>query len=147
VSPPPLLSSSSSSSKCDDTVSRVRGTTRLLEDGCSTTSSSNSKPTSITSSRNNNNTNKNNKLVTGDTADWTSEEEEAITKTLQDFVQNTNETEKLRFPKGMGSRRRKLVHYLAVKMELLHWGEGKKGSEKIVVVAKKRSNTKRAACG
>ncbi|KAL7471410.1 hypothetical protein ACHAXS_011707 [Conticribra weissflogii] len=41
----------------------------------------------------------------------------------------------LRFPKKMGSRKRKLIHFVAERMGLRHWGEGKKDRDKIVAVA------------
>jgi hypothetical protein len=38
----------------------------------------------------------------------------------------------------MGSRKRKLIHYVADKLGLVHWGQGKKDRDKYVVIA--RSN-------
>lgn len=76
-----------------------------------------------------------NKGATGDMVDWTESEEESLMQILQGFVQSNESGAEKRFPTGMGSRKRKLVHYLAEKMNLRHWGEGKKGTEKIVVVA------------
>ena len=39
------------------------------------------------------------------------------------------------FPTGMGSRKRKLIHYVAEQMNLKHWGIGNKNAEKTVVVS------------
>jgi len=91
--------------------------------------------------------NNNKKYLSGDSVDWTMKEEEEYTKILLDFIQNKTTTcdgaienvgggamNVKKFPKGMGSRKRKLVHYIAEKMKLRHWCEGKRQSEKIVVV-------------
>jgi len=50
-----------------------------------------------------------------------------------------NETGRIiyKLPKGMGKRKRKLVHYIAEQLKLIHWSEGKKVADKIVVVAKR----------
>ena len=42
------------------------------------------------------------------------------------------------FPTGLGRRRRKLIHYVAGKMKLAHWGVGRKKGEKTVAVARPR---------
>ena len=65
--------------------------------------------------------------------DWSAEEEAEIRSQLVELTLGCNTV--LKFPKGMGPRKRKLIHYAAEDMELRHWGEGKKDSEKVVVVA------------
>ena len=61
---------------------------------------------------------------------------------VRSITNNNNDgREVLRFPTGMGSRKRKLVHYVAELMGLVHWGEGKLDSEKIVAVAYHRRIT------
>ncbi|KAL7519248.1 hypothetical protein ACHAWX_004032 [Stephanocyclus meneghinianus] len=59
--------------------------------------------------------------------DWSALEEAKIKRQMESFMQ-----------RGMGSRRQKLIHYVAEKMGLDHWGEGKKDREKTVVVARRR---------
>lgn len=71
--------------------------------------------------------------------DWTYEEEEEIRSNLQCLFNKSEEYGKTyRFPTGMGSRKRRLIHFVANDMGLAHWGEGKKGSDKTVCVAKQR---------
>lgn len=71
--------------------------------------------------------------------DWTHEEEEEIRSNLQCLFNESEEHgETYRFPTGMGSRKRRLIHFVANDMGLAHWGEGKKGSDKTVCVAKER---------
>ena len=71
--------------------------------------------------------------------DWTHEEEETIRSKLQSaFHDSEQHGETYRFPTGMGSRKRRLIHFVAGDMGLAHWGEGKKGSDKTVCVAKQR---------
>lgn len=71
--------------------------------------------------------------------DWTHEEEEEIRSNLQCLLNESEEhNETYRFPTGMGSRKRRLIHFVADDMGLAHWGEGKKGSDKTVCVAKQR---------
>lgn len=71
--------------------------------------------------------------------DWTYEEEEEIRSNLQCLFNKSEEYgETYRFPTGMGSRKRRLIHFVADDMGLAHWGEGKKGSDKTVCVAKQR---------
>lgn len=89
------------------------------------------------------------KDTTKDQNDWTAEEEAEIQSQLEVFLSQTetsttdddgpNYSEVLRFPTGMGSRKRKLVHYVAEKMGMRHWGEGKKDAAKIVVVSRRRN--------
>jgi hypothetical protein len=69
--------------------------------------------------------------------DWSSQEVTEIQMQLEAFL-STDMEKTFRFQRGMGSRKRKLVHYVAEKMGLRHWGEGKKDSEKIVVVARRK---------
>jgi SAM-dependent methyltransferase len=71
-----------------------------------------------------------------DCVDWTAEEEAEIRRRLEDFVQS--DKAQLVFPTGTGGRGRKLVHYVAEQMSLLHFGCGKRKSEKVVVVERKR---------
>ena len=72
-----------------------------------------------------------------DQNDWSPEEVSEIQSQLETFVINGVATS-YRFSRGMGSRKRKLIHYVAERMGLRHWGEGKKDGEKIVVVARQR---------
>jgi len=66
--------------------------------------------------------------------DWTKGENDEIESELKDFIESSNTT--LKFPKGMGKRKRRLVHAIATRLSLLHWSEGNKNSDKIVVVEK-----------
>ena len=66
--------------------------------------------------------------------DWNPEEEDNIKLKIQSFLESDNRH--FRFPIGMGSRQRKLIHNVAEKMGLRHWGEGKKEREKTVIIAK-----------
>ena len=78
-----------------------------------------------------------------DQNDWTSQEEADIKSQIEEFMHCSKSSieigqenqEVLKFPIGMGPRKRKLIHYVAECMGLRHWGEGKKDSEKIVIVA------------
>jgi len=83
-----------------------------------------------------------------DQNDWTAQEEADITSQIKTFLlrldgvmddkemcNGNDKSNILKFPTGMGPRKRKLIHYVAENMGLRHWGEGKKDSEKIVVVA------------
>ena len=76
-------------------------------------------------------------VVTCDQNDWSAEEVTEIQMQLETFMNNYAE-KTLRFHPGMGSRKRKLIHFVAEKMGLRHWGEGKKDGEKIVVVARRQ---------
>mmetsp|Transcript_22155 Transcript_22155/g.33731 ORF Transcript_22155/g.33731 Transcript_22155/m.33731 type:complete len:638 (-) Transcript_22155:145-2058(-) len=67
--------------------------------------------------------------------DWTKEEYKEIKTSLENFAKGHDPVHK--FPCGMGKRKRKLVHYIAEKMTLKHWSEGKKYADKIVCVGKK----------
>ena len=66
--------------------------------------------------------------------DWTSEEEEVIRSKLQGVTLGSGT---FRFPTGMGSRHRRLIHFVAEDMGLAHWGDGKKGKDKTVCVAQR----------
>lgn len=81
--------------------------------------------------------------------DWTAEEENTIREQLRNIfvmpseegasdAQKDGNEEVFRFPTGMGSRQRRLIHLVADDMDLAHWGEGKKGKDKTVCVAVKR---------
>ena len=72
-----------------------------------------------------------------DRNDWTHEEELEIEETITAFLKN-NPNEILVFPTRMGGRKRKLIHFCSEKLNLAHWGQGKKVSEKTVAVAKTR---------
>lgn len=72
-----------------------------------------------------------------DSVDWTAAEEKQVRETLQNFLQESDEMT-FAFPAGLPARRRKLVHYVAEKMSLVHWGEGKRCSEKRVIVQRRR---------
>ena len=74
-----------------------------------------------------------------DQNDWSAEEVTEIQTQLETFVNNNNAEDTFRFHRGMGCRKRKLIHYVAEKMGLRHWGEGKKDAEKIVAVARRRT--------
>ena len=69
------------------------------------------------------------------------EEIDEFTTILQLFMETDLSSK--RFPTSLGPRKRKLVHFLAEKMNLIHWSEGKKNADKIVVVAKRRQNIKK----
>jgi hypothetical protein len=99
------------------------------------------------------------------TKDWTKNEEDMIRHQLQDFINNAyfgtdnsdattsernnsattllrNQNSTLVFPTGMGSRRRKLIHYIVTtefQDQLKHWSVGKKNAEKTVAVAIKKT--------
>ena len=74
-----------------------------------------------------------NSLHLGST-DWSKEELQAIEEELQCFIES--DRCQYRFPTRMGGRKRKLIHYVAHQRGLLHWPEGDKDADKIVVVAK-----------
>ena len=67
--------------------------------------------------------------------DWTQEEQDEIQAELDKFIGLPEPVYK--FKPGMGKRRRKLIHFLAHKNNLLSWSEGKKSAEKITVIGKK----------
>lgn len=70
--------------------------------------------------------------------DWTLEEEAEIENSIQDFLNCTvfAKDETMIFPTGMGPRKRKLIHFVANKMNMNHWGVGKKAGERTVAVAR-----------
>mmetsp|Transcript_16332 Transcript_16332/g.39076 ORF Transcript_16332/g.39076 Transcript_16332/m.39076 type:complete len:630 (+) Transcript_16332:83-1972(+) len=74
-----------------------------------------------------------------DQNDWTAQEAAEIESQIEQFLENSrtlSEGMVMKFPTGMGSRKRKLIHYTAESMGLRHWSEGKKELEKRVVVWK-----------
>ena len=82
-----------------------------------------------------------------DRNDWTLEEETEIEAKITAFFktcsgggggENQTKDETLVFPTRMGGRKRKLIHFVAERLNLAHWGQGKKVSEKTVAVAKSR---------
>ena len=74
-------------------------------------------------------------FATNCSVEWTAEEELYYRNILEVFLGNQEEN-KISFPIGMGSRKRKLVHFVADDLKLRHWSEGKRDAEKIVVVGK-----------
>jgi hypothetical protein len=66
--------------------------------------------------------------------DWSKEEQDEIQSELDAFMEISEMVYK--FKPGMGKRKRKLVHFLARKRNLMSWSEGKKSAEKITVVGK-----------
>jgi hypothetical protein len=77
-----------------------------------------------------------------ESSDWTREEEKEIWKSIQDFLDRTEDMEDkmnqvMIFPTRMGGRKRKLIHFVAGKLKLAHWCEGKKDSDKTVAVARR----------
>ena len=75
--------------------------------------------------------------TTVDRNDWTHEEEAEIEAKISAFLESTPH-QILVFPTRMGGRKRKLIHFVAERLNLAHWGQGKKVSEKTVAVAKQR---------
>ena len=76
-----------------------------------------------------------------DQNDWTAQEVHEIESQIDEWVRDNREDYDaiLRFPTRMGSRLRKLIHYAAEKNGLRHWGEGKKESDKTVLVSNRRT--------
>jgi hypothetical protein len=70
-----------------------------------------------------------NELAT-DSVDWTLEEQRLVERELQQFI----DSEELHytFPTRMGSRKRKLIHYVAHRFQLRHWPEGLRDGDKTV---------------
>mmetsp|Transcript_5750 Transcript_5750/g.8156 ORF Transcript_5750/g.8156 Transcript_5750/m.8156 type:complete len:142 (+) Transcript_5750:152-577(+) len=77
------------------------------------------------------------KEVQGDSVDWTLQQQEETRKELQTFIDG-EEQEKY-FPTGLGRNRRKLIHFVAGQMSLIHLSHGKKASEKTVLIKKRPS--------
>ena len=80
-----------------------------------------------------------------DRVDWTVEEEEEIVQKLRsifpEFTDTATSISSCNYvfpPQDMNKRKRKLVHYVAARLNLKSWGQGKKHSEKTVVVSKKK---------
>ena len=84
-----------------------------------------------------------NKIET-DSVDWTLEEQRDVEGVLQHFIEC--EDCKYQFPTCMGGRKRKLIHYLAHQLKLLHWPEGYKDADKTVAVAKNRETSGKTCC-
>ena len=72
--------------------------------------------------------------------DWTTQEEKEATSEIEQFLLNSSISQEYRFAKGMGARKRKLIHSVAEKLKLRHWSEGK-GAEKLVVVARRQTSS------
>ena len=93
-----------------------------------------------TMKNNNLTSNANNKMheisQSSSTGEWTRNEIDCIQVRLDRFVENTKKS-KLAFEKGLGPRKRKLVHHLAANMGLRHWSEGDKGNKNRIVVVSK----------
>jgi Methyltransferase domain/R3H domain len=75
-------------------------------------------------------------------SDWTQEEEESIKSIITAFLEETKDMEDhmdqvYLFPPKMGARKRKLIHFVAGKMDLAHWSHGDKDSLKTVAVARR----------
>ena len=68
--------------------------------------------------------------------EWMEQEINEINSIIEAFV-NNDEEKVLKFPKGQTSRIRKLVHNIAETKKLRHWSEGKRNSERIIIVAKR----------
>ena len=78
-------------------------------------------------------------LTSTDQNDWTAQEENEMRSEIEQFLLSSADCQQCSFPKGMGGRKRKVVHFVAESMGLRHWGEGKKDADKIVVVARRRN--------
>ena len=86
------------------------------------------------------------------TRDWSLDEENEIRQVLQEYISHccfdvfngdtkTAATTTYVFPTGLGSRRRKLIHYIVTTEfpdQLRHWSVGKKNADKTVAIALKR---------
>jgi hypothetical protein len=74
--------------------------------------------------------------------DWTYDEEDDIQSTIQEFLERTKDSvdymdQVYLFPTQMGARKRKLIHFVAGKLDLAHWSHGAKDSLKTVAVARR----------
>lgn len=72
-----------------------------------------------------------------DSVDWSLEEQRDVEGVLREFIDS--EDREYRFPTRMGGRKRKLIHYLAHELGLLHWPVGNKDADKTVAVGKSKS--------
>ena len=71
-------------------------------------------------------------------SEWTESEENEIRSVLNSFL-DSNELA-LTFPSGMGSRLRKLVHYLSNELGFKHWSKVSNKGEIVVIVEKVTKN-------
>ena len=77
-----------------------------------------------------------------DSGDWSEEEEEEIRTSIQQFLNSTDTAEDrmeriFTFPPKMGSRKRKLIHFVACQFDLAHWSVGEKSGDKTVAIARR----------
>lgn len=82
-------------------------------------------------------------LTGNDGVDWTLEEELEIRGKLQEVfcvegVDSHVEPSTYVFPTRMGGRKRKLIHFVAERLNLAHWSVGKKDRDKTVAVARRK---------
>lgn len=75
-------------------------------------------------------------------SDWTGPEEQEIESQIADFLKRTEEMsdkmeQVLVFPTRMGGRKRKLIHFVARRLDLAHWCVGDKDRDKTVAVARR----------
>ncbi|CAJ1936810.1 unnamed protein product [Cylindrotheca closterium] len=79
---------------------------------------------------------------------WSEQEEAEIAVVIVGFLQQTKGTAKefksFIFPTQMGGRKRKLIHYVASKMDLAHWSVGDKSIDKTVAIARRRRKRSRS---
>ena len=80
-----------------------------------------------------------------DCSDWTHDEVEEIQRQISDFMNRTEALpdkmeQVLVFPTRMGGRKRKLIHFVAHRLNVAHWSVGDKDSEKTVAVARRGQN-------
>eukprot|EP00934_Nitzschia_sp_Nitz4_P005429 Nitzschia sp. Nitz4//scaffold56_size114212//89218//90783//NITZ4_003963-RA/size114212-processed-gene-0.36-mRNA-1//-1//CDS//3329554745//5419//frame0 len=75
-------------------------------------------------------------------SDWTHIEAEEVQKQIRSFLSRTEDLENKMdevfiFPTRMGGRKRKLIHFVAGKLDLAHWSVGEKDGDKTVAVARR----------
>ena len=88
-----------------------------------------------------------NGTVPEESVDWSKEEEDEITAKIEEFLKSSESSsgkvnDVLVFPTRMGGRRRKLIHFVAARLDLAHWSVGEKDGDKTVAVARRREITK-----